>query len=61
MSDTVEQRPLDRLVKSQTTDERVCVWPDGDWCYECDLSEMGHKSDDFQYMPAQFFFIDNEI
>ena len=41
--------------------ERVCCWPDGDWCYEADLEEhLEFKSDDFQYIPSQFFFIDEE-
>ena len=44
------------------SDERVCVWPNGDWCYEGVLEEyLTWHSDDFQYIPAQFFFMDNEI
>jgi len=41
--------------------ESVCVWPDGEWCYECELDEMAHKSDDYEIIPAQYFFNDKEI
>jgi hypothetical protein len=58
---TAEKHKLDQFTRFPVADERVCVWSDGDWCYECDLDEMSHKSDDFQYIPAQYFFIDNEI
>ena len=30
-----------------TSNERVCVWPDGEWCYESELEEMSHRSDDY--------------
>lgn len=42
-------------------EDRVCVWPDDTWCYEDDLPEMGHMSDDYQIIPAQFFFVDNVV
>ena len=32
--------------------EKICVWPDGDWCYLSELSEMSHKSDDYEIHEA---------
>ncbi|MBT2325539.1 hypothetical protein J7E62_24705 [Variovorax paradoxus] len=28
--------------------EDVCLWPDGSWCYRCDLEEYSWMSDDYE-------------
>lgn len=30
------------------TQDDICVWPDGTWCYRYELSEMSYLSDDFE-------------
>ena len=25
----------------------ICYWPSGDWCYECEMDNMTHMSDDY--------------
>lgn len=32
--------------------EDVILWPDYTWCWRHELSEMNHKSDDFQIVYA---------
>lgn len=40
-----------------SSDEEVCVWPDGTWCYFDNLEEfLGFMSDDFYTLPADEFF-----
>ena len=30
----------------------VILWPCGTWCYREELHEFGHKSDDYEVIPA---------
>ena len=40
---------------TESTAERICLWPNGDFCYEDELEEnLVYRSDDFQYVPLQF-------
>lgn len=43
--------------------QAIYIWPDGAWCYEDELEEMSHKSDDYsiQEIPADFSDTDIEI
>lgn len=27
---------------------RICIWPDGEWCLLEELTEMSHRSDDYE-------------
>lgn len=38
------------------TEESRCVWPDGTWCYECDLEEyLTFNSDDYTIVSDKDF------
>lgn len=32
-------------------EEDLILWPDGTYCHYYELSEMSHKSDDFEVIP----------
>jgi hypothetical protein len=43
------------IEKDGPPQEKVCIWPDGDWCYEEDYEEFGiNKSDDYITRPLVF-------
>jgi hypothetical protein len=33
---------------TQGDKEKVCVWPDGTWCFLYELAEYNHMSDDYE-------------
>lgn len=39
----------------------ISVWADGSWCYDDELSEMTHKSDDFFRLELPDELSDQEI
>lgn len=36
----------------RTDPEDIFLWPDGAWCYRCDLHCMRHRSDDYQILSV---------
>jgi hypothetical protein len=40
--------------------EKICVWPDYTWCYEEDLEEYSHLSDDFMLLEIPEELEDDE-
>lgn len=47
------------------SNDDVCLWPDGTWCYRYELPEMSHMSDDYQVLAfgsADYVvFLDSEV
>ena len=41
--------------------QTVYYWPDGIWCYENELSQMTHKSDDYSNAMFPDDFDDHKI
>jgi hypothetical protein len=42
----------DKVDKKTSDLEDVYLWPDGFWCFNYELLDMSHKSDDFRIIPV---------
>lgn len=40
---------------------KIYYWPDGCWCDEAELEQMGHKSDDYTFVILGDQLDDDEV